>query len=77
MKQEQVMKMRMGEKPLVMITKVATTRVIVVVIEVVVTMEIVRMIATVIVKATRVKTKIANKVTMIGVNPLVIENMKM
>ena len=82
MKQEQVMKMRMGEKPLVMITKVATTRVIVVVIEVVVievvvTMEIVRMIATVIVKATRVKTKIANKVTMIGVNPLVIEKMKM
>ena len=69
--------MKKEEKPLVIVMKVVTTRVIVVVIEVVVTMEIVRMIAIVIVKATRVKTKIANKVTMIGVNPLVIEKMKM
>ena len=42
MKQEQVMKMRKGERPLVMIMKVATKRVIVVVIVAVVTMEIMR-----------------------------------
>ena len=77
MKQEQVMKMRMGEKPLMMITKVATTRVIVVVITVAMTVEIARMIATVTVKATKVKTMIANIVVMIGVHPLVIEKMMM
>jgi len=69
MKQEQVMKKRKGEKPLVMMMKVATARVIVVVIAAVVTMEIMRMIATVIVKAAVVKTMIANIVAMIGVNP--------
>ena len=42
MKQEQVMKMSKGERPLVMIMKVATKRVIVVVIVAVVTMEIMR-----------------------------------
>ena len=77
MKQEQVMKIRKGEKPLVMMMKIATVRVIVVLIAAAVTMEIVRMIATVIVKVTRVKTKIANIVVMIGVNPLVIKKMKM
>ena len=66
-----------GEKPLVMMMKVATTRVIVVVIAVAMTVEIARMIATVIVKATIVKTMIANIVVMIGVHPLVIEKMMM
>ena len=55
----------------------STARVIVVVIAVVITMEIARMIATVIVKATIKKTMTANIVAMIGVNPLVIEKMKM
>ena len=77
MKRELVVKTRKGEKPLVMMMKIAIARVIIVVIVATVTMEMVMMIATVIVKATRVKTKIANKVTMIGVNPLVIEKMKM
>ena len=63
------MKMRKGEKPLVMMIKVATARVIVVVMVVVVTIEIARMIATVMVIATIVKTMIANIVEMIGVNP--------
>ena len=60
-----------------MLMKVATTRVIVVVIAAAVTMEILRMIATVIVKAAIMKTMIANIVAMIGVNPLVIERRKM
>ena len=77
MKEEQVMKIRKAEKPLVMMIKVATARMIVVVIVVAVTMEMARMTTTVIVIATIVKTMIANIVTMIGVNPLVIEKMKM
>ena len=77
MKQEQVIKMMKGEKPLVMMMKVATARVIVVVIAIAVTMEIMRMIEKVIVKATIVKTMIANIVAMIRVNPLVIERRKM
>ena len=72
MKQEQLMKMRKGENPLVMMMKVATSRVIVVVIATIVMVEIARMIATVIVEATIVKTMIANIVAMIGKNPLVI-----
>ena len=60
----------------VMMMKVVIARVAVVVTAAVVTMEMVMMIATVTVKATIVKTMIANKVTMIGVNPLVIEKMK-
>ena len=77
MKQEQVIKMMKGEKPIVMMMKVATARVIVVVIAIAVTMEIMRMIEKVIVKATIVKTMIANIVAMIRVNPLVIERRKM
>ena len=60
-----------------MMMKVATTRVIVVVIAAAVTMEILRMIATVIVKAAIMKTMIANIVAMIWVNLLVIERRKM
>ena len=68
MKQAQVI-----EKPLVMIMKEVIARVIVVVIAAAVTMEMERMIATVRVKATIVKTMIANIVATIGVNPQVIE----
>ena len=71
------MKMRKGEKPLVMMMKVATSRVIVVAITATVTMVMMRMTATVVVKPTIVKTMIANIVAMIRVNPLVIEKMKM
>ena len=66
-----------GEKPLVMMMKVATIKMIVVVIAVAMTVEIARMIATVTVKATTVKTMIANIVVMIGVHPLMIEKMMM
>ena len=58
-----------------MIMRIA--RVIVVVTATTVTVDIVIMTTTVIVKATIVKTMIANIMAMIGVNPLVIENMKM
>ena len=71
------MRMKKGEKPLGMMMKVAIARVVVVVITVVVIVEIARMIAIVIVKATIVKTMIANIMAMIGVNPLVIEKVKM
>ena len=50
---------------------------IVVVTATTVTVDMVMMTTTVIVKATIVKTMIANTVAMIRVNPLVIENMKM
>ena len=69
--------MKKGDKPLVMMMKVAISKVIMVVVVAVVTIEIVRMTTIVIVKATIVKTMIANIVAMIGVNPLVIEKMKM
>ena len=59
-----------GERPLVMMMRVAIARVIVVV-----TVDMVMTIATVIVKVTIVKTMIANTMAMIGVNPLVVENM--
>ena len=50
---------------------------IVVVTTAAITVEMVKMIATLIVKATIVKTMISNIVAMIGVNPLVIKKMKM
>ena len=50
---------------------------IVVVTTTAITVEMVKMIATLIVKATIVKTMISNIMVMIGVNPLVIEKMKM
>ena len=50
---------------------------IVVVTAAAITVEMVKMIATLIVKATIVKTMISNIMAMIGVNPLVIEKMKM
>ena len=50
---------------------------IVVVTAAAITVEMVKMIATLIVKATIVKTMISNIVAMIGLNPLVIEKMKM
>ena len=61
-----------GEHPLVMMKKEVMPRVIVVV-----KVDIVTMIATTIVRATTMKTMIANTMAMIGVNPLVIEKMKM
>ena len=60
MKQEQVMKIRKGEKHLVMMIRVAIARVIVV------TMGMMRMTTLVIVKATIVKTMLANIMTRIG-----------
>ena len=72
-----MMKKRKGERPLVMMMKEVMPRVIVVVTTAAVTVNMMMMIATVIVRATTVKTMIANKVEMIGVNPLVIEKMKM
>ena len=63
MKQEQVMKIRKGEKHLVMMIRVAIARVIVV------TMGMMRMTTLVIVKATIVKTMIAKIVAMIRANP--------
>ena len=69
MKQEQVMKIRKGEKHLVMMMRVAIARVIVVVIQAAVTLGMMRMTTLVIVKATIVKTMIAKIVAMIGANP--------
>ena len=69
--------MKKGENPLVMMMKVGIARVIIVVTPVAVVMEMVRMIATVRVKATIVKTMIANIFATIGANPLVIGMMKM
>ena len=77
MKQEESMlKIRKGEKPLVMMMRVATVRVIVVETITAVTTDMVMTIVIVIVRATIVKTMIANTVATIGVNPLVIEKMK-
>ena len=60
-----------------MMMKQVVPRVIIVVAVAAVTVDIVMMIATTIVRATTVKTMIANTVAMIRVNPLVIEKMKM
>ena len=70
------MKIRKGEQPLVMMMKEVMLRVIVVTAEAV-TVDMMMMTVTPIVKAIIVKTMIANIVAMIGVNPLMIENMKM
>ena len=71
-----MIKMRKGEQPLVMMIKEVMPRVTVVVTAVAVIVDIVIMIATTIVRATTMKTMIANKVAMIGLNPPVIEKMK-
>ena len=60
-----------------MMMRVATARVIVVVMTTAMTVEMMRMIAPVIVNVTVVKAMIDNILAMIGVNPLVIERMKM
>ena len=70
------MKMKKGEQPLAMMIKIVIAIVIVVVTVAIVIVDRVRMIATVIVNATIVKTMIANIVAMMGMNPLVIEKMK-
>ena len=59
-----------------MMIKEVMPRVTVVVTAVAVIVDIVIMIATTIVRATIMKTMIANKVAMIGLNPQVIEKMK-
>ena len=71
-----MIKMRKGEQPLMMMIKEVMPRVTVVVTAVAVIVDIVIMIATTIVRATIMKTMIANKVAMIGLNPPVIEKMK-
>ena len=68
--------MKKGEQPLVTMMKEVMPKVIVVAIAAAVTVDIVMRTATTIVRATTVKTMIANTVAMIGVNPLVIEKMK-
>ena len=71
-----MIKIRKGEQPLVMMMKEVMLKVIVVTAEAV-TVDMMMMTVTPIVKAIIVKTMIANTVAMIGVNPLMIENMKM
>ena len=70
-----MMKIRKGEQPLVMMMKEVMLRVIVVTAEAV-TMDMVMMTVTPTMKAIIVKTMIVNTVAMIGVNPLMIENIK-
>ena len=65
---EPMMKMRKGEQPLVMMKMEVMTRVIVVA----VTVDMMMMTIALTVRATTVKTMIANMVAMIGVNPLMI-----
>ena len=72
-----MMKMRKGEQPLVMMMKEMMPKVIVIVIAAAVAMDMVMTTATMLVRATTVKTMIADTVAMIRVNPLVIEKMKM
>ena len=72
-----MMKMRKGEQPLVMMMKEVMPKVIVIVIAAAVAMDMVMTTATMLVRATTMKTMIANIVAMIEVNPLVIEKMKM
>ena len=71
------MKTRKGEQPLVMMRMKVMTRVIVVVIATAVTMDMMIMKTTLIVRATPAEIMIASIVAMIGANPLVIEKMKM
>ena len=70
-----MMKIRKGERPLVMMMKEVMLRVIVVTAEAV-TMDMMMMTVTPTMKAIIVKTMIVNTVAMIGVNPLMIENIK-
>ena len=70
------MKTRKGEQPLVRMKIEVKTRVIIVVTIAVVIMDMMMMIATPIVMMTAVEIMIAHTVEMIGVNPLVIEKMK-
>ena len=70
-----MMKIRKGEQPLVMMMKEVMLRVIVVTAEAV-TMDMMMMTVTPTMKAIIVKTMIVNTVAMIGVNPLMIENIK-
>ena len=65
-----------GEQPLVMMKIEVKTKVIVIVTTTAMTVDMM-MIATPIVMTTVVKVKIAHTVEMIGVNPLVIEKIKM
>ena len=69
--------MRKGEQPLVIMRMEMMTRVIVVVIAVAVIVDVMMMIAASIVRVIAVKIMIARTEAMIGVNPLVIEKMKM
>ena len=71
-----MMTIRKGEQPLVMMKIEVKTRVIVVVTTTAMTVDTM-MIAAPIVMTTVVKVKIAHTVEMIGVNPLVIEKIKM
>ena len=68
---EPMMKMRKGDQPLVMIRMEVMTRVI----AIAVTVDMMMMTTAPTVRATAVKTMIANMVAMIGVNPLMIEKM--
>ena len=70
-----MMKIRKGEQPLVMMMKEVMLRVIVVTAEAV-TMDMMMMTVTPTVKAIIVKTMIVNTMAMIGVNPLMIKNIK-
>ena len=71
-----MMTIRKGEQPLVMMKIEVKTKVIVIVTTTAMTVDMM-MIATPIVMTTVVKVKIAHTVEMIGVNPLVIEKIKM
>ena len=70
------MKTRKGEQPLVMMKIEVKTRVIIVVTIEVVMVDMMMMIATPIVMTIAVEIMIAHIVEMIGVNPLMIEKMK-
>ena len=71
-----MMTIRKGEQPVVMMKIEVKTKVIVIVTTTAMTVDMM-MIATPIVMTTVVKVKIAHTVEMIGVNPLVIEKIKM
>ena len=71
------MEMRKGEQPLVMMKMKVKTRVIVVMTTTTVMVDMMMMTTTPIVMTTTVEVMIAHTMEMIGVNPLVIEKMKM
>ena len=70
------MEMRKGEQPLVMMMKGMKTRVIVVVTTIAVIVDMMMMIAALVVTIIA-EVRIARIVVMIGMNPIVIEKMKM